>query len=97
VQSGVLRTQEGFIGAGRRRRAVGLTSAQGVRGVAPVHAQPHWHGVEHVVELSVVVFKRLLAPDLNDFGQDHIVRFLLLTTLYRLCVEVEAFHGLCSE
>jgi hypothetical protein len=93
----VLHTREGFIGVGERRQAVGLTSARGVRGGAPVRAQPHCHGVKHVTELSVVVFKRPLAPDLHDFGQDPVVRFLLPTTLCRLCVEVEAFLGLCSE
>jgi hypothetical protein len=91
----VLRTLEGFIGVGGRRRAVGLTSAWGVRGGAAVHAQPHWHGVEHVAELSVVIFNRPLALDLRDFGQDPVVRFLLLTTLCRLCVEVDVFLGLC--
>jgi hypothetical protein len=92
----VLRTRESFIDAGRRRRAVGLISARGVRGGAPVRAQPHRHVIEHVAELSVVVFKRPLATDLHDFGQDPVARFLLSTTLCRLCVEVEAFLGLCS-
>jgi hypothetical protein len=60
-------------------------------------AQPIRHGVEHVAGFSVVVFMRLLAPYLCKFGQDPIVRFLLLTTLYCLCVEAEVFLGLCSE
>jgi hypothetical protein len=47
--------------------------------------------------VSVVVLKRLLAPNLREFRKDPIVRFLLPTTLYRLCVEAEAFLGLCSE
>jgi hypothetical protein len=47
--------------------------------------------------VSVVVLKRLLAPNLREFRQDPIVRFLLPTTLCRLCVEAEAFLGLCSE
>jgi hypothetical protein len=87
----------GFIGISGRRRAVGLTSARGVRGGAPVRAQPPRHGVQHVAEFSVVAFKRPLAPNLREFEQDPIVRFLLPTTIYRLCVEAEAFLGLCSE
>jgi hypothetical protein len=88
---------EGFIGVSGHRRAVGLTGARGVHGGAPVRAQPPRHDIEHVAEFSVVAFKRSLAPNLHEFGQDPIVRFLLPTTLYRLCVEVEAFLGLCSE
>jgi hypothetical protein len=88
---------EGFIGMSERGQAVGLTGARGVHGGAPVRAQPLRHIVEHVAGFSVVVFKRPLAPNLHGFGQDPIVRFLLLTTLCRLCVEAEAFLGLCSE
>jgi hypothetical protein len=90
----VLHKQEDFICVGARSRAVVLTSAQGVREGAPQCAQPHWHGVEHVVEFSVVVFKRILVPNLREFGQDTIVRSLLPTIFYRLCVEAEAFLGL---
>jgi hypothetical protein len=62
-----------------------------------VRSQPLRHSVKHVVGFSVVIFKRLLAPNLHEFGQDPIVRFLLLTALCRLCVEAEAFLGLCSD
>ena len=71
--------------------------AQDVRGGALMRAQPPRHGVEHVEEFSVVAFKRPLAPNLREFGQDPTVRFLLLATLCCLCVEVEAFLVLCSE
>jgi hypothetical protein len=97
VQSGLLRTWEGFIGVSGCRRMVGLTGARGMRGGAPVRAQPPRHDVKHVAEFSVVAFKRPLAPNLREFGQDPIIRFLLLATLCRLSVEVEAFLGLCSE
>ena len=88
---------EGFIGVSRHRRAISQTGARGVRGGAPVRAQALRHSVEHVAEFSVVAFKHPLAPNLREFGQDPIVRSLLLTTLCRLCVEAEAFLGLCSE
>jgi hypothetical protein len=68
-----------------------------VRGRAPECAQPHGHGVKHVAELSVVALKRLVAPNLHEFGQDPIVRYVPPTKLCRLCVEAEAFLGLCSE
>ena len=90
-------TRDGFIGAGGRSRGVSLTSARGVREGAPEHAQPHGHDVKHVAELSVVAFKRPLVPNLHEFGQDPIVRSLPPTNLCRLCVEAEAFLGLCSE
>jgi hypothetical protein len=80
-----------------RGRAVGLIGARGARGGGPMCAQPLQHGVEHVVGFSVVILKRLLAPNLHEFGQDPFVRFLLPTTLCRFCVEAEAFLGLCSE
>jgi hypothetical protein len=88
---------EGFIGASGRRRAVGLTGAGGVCGGVPVRAQPPRHGVQHVAEFSVVAFKHPLAPNIREFGQDLIVRFLLPTTLCHLYMEAEAFLGLCSE
>jgi hypothetical protein len=88
---------EGFISASGRGRPVGLTGTRGTRGGGPVRAQPLRQGVEHVAGFSVVIFKRLLAPNLHEFRQDPIVRFLLLTTLYHLCVEAEAFLMLCSE
>jgi hypothetical protein len=59
-----------------------------------VRARLPWHGVEHVAILSEVIFNRLLAPNLREFGQDSFVRFVLLTTL---CVEAEASLGLYSE
>jgi hypothetical protein len=94
VRSEVLHTREGFIGAGERSRGVGLKSARGVLGGAPERTQPHWHDVEHVAAFSVITFKRLLAPNLREFGQDPIVRSLLPTSLSRLCVDAEAFcHG----
>jgi hypothetical protein len=97
VRSEVSRVRDGFIGAGRPSRGAGLTSARGMRDGAPERAQPHGHCVEHMAELSVVAFKRLLAPNLHKFGQDPIVRSVPLTKLCRLCVEAEAFLGLCSE
>jgi hypothetical protein len=97
VWSEVLCTREGFIGASERSQGVDLTSARGMRGGAPKCTHPHWYVVEHVAEFSVVVFKRILAPNLREFGQDPIVRSLVLTIFCRLCVEAEAFHGLCSE
>jgi hypothetical protein len=69
----------------------------GVRGGAPKRAQPHGHGVEHMAELIVVAFKCLVAPNLHEFGQNPIVRSLPPSKLYRLCVEAEAFLGMCSE
>jgi hypothetical protein len=93
----VSRPWDGFIDTGGRNRGVNLTSARGVRGGASERTQPHGHGVEHVAQLSVVAFKRLLAPNLREFGQDPIVRSLPPTNLCPLCVEAEAFLGLCSE
>jgi hypothetical protein len=63
----MLRTLGGLY---RRRRVVGLIGARGVRGGAPVRAQPLRHDVEHVTEFSVVAFKHPLAPNLHKFGQD---------------------------
>jgi hypothetical protein len=40
-------------------------------------------GIEHVAEFSVVAFKRLLAPNLCEFGQDPIVRSLPPTNACR--------------
>jgi hypothetical protein len=51
-----------------------LTGARGVRGGAPVRARPPRHDVEHGAALSVVVFRRPLAPDLCNYGHDLFVR-----------------------
>jgi hypothetical protein len=77
--------------------AVVLTGAWGARGGGLVRAQPLRHDIEHVAGFSVVIFKRPLAPNLREFGQDPFVRFLLPTTFCRFCVGAEAFLGLCSE
>jgi hypothetical protein len=61
----------------------------------PVRAQPFRHDIEHVAQCSVVIFNRPLAPNLSEFGQDTIVRYLPLTSFWRFCVEAEAF--LCKE
>jgi hypothetical protein len=45
-----------------------------------VRARPLWHGVEHVAAHVVVIFNRLLAPNLHEFGHDHFVRSHHLTT-----------------
>jgi hypothetical protein len=63
-----------------------------VRGGAPVRGRPPRHGVEHEEALSVVIFRRPLAPDLCDYGHDPFVRSHHQTPLYRLCV---ATYGFC--
>jgi hypothetical protein len=57
-----------------------------------VRGRPPRHGVEHEEALSVVIFRRPLAPDLCDYGHDPFVRSHHQTPLYRLCV---ATYGFC--
>jgi hypothetical protein len=53
--------------------------------------------VEHVVIARVVIFERLLVPNLDEFGQDNFVGSPLLASLYLFCVETEVFLGLGVE
>jgi hypothetical protein len=65
---------------------VALTHAQGVRGGAPVRALACGHDVKHEAAQRMVKFKRGLAPNLRDYGQDPVERSLYQTFLCRLCV-----------
>jgi hypothetical protein len=57
-----------------------------VRSLAP------GHGVEHEAAQREVMFKRGLAPNLRDYGDDPVGRSLPLAFLCRLCVEAYGFH-----
>jgi hypothetical protein len=85
----------GLIGAGGTRRwpAPGTRARTGAGWACTgVSSQ-----VKHVVTTCVVKFKRLLAANLGEFGQDHFVRSPPLTSLYLFYVESEAFLGMGEE
>jgi hypothetical protein len=61
---------EGFNGAlghGWAHVHGGADSVRGARREFPVRGRALKHGIEHVLILSVVVFNRPLAPNLNKF------------------------------
>jgi hypothetical protein len=53
--------------------------------------------VEHVATAHVFIFKRPLAPNLNEFGQDCFVGSPPLASLYLFHLETEVFLGLGVE
>jgi hypothetical protein len=47
--------------------------------------------------LLLLLFQRPLVPNLREFGQDHIVRYVPQGMLCRFCLEVERFSAVYKE